>query len=143
MNTSKSWCCFVQQICYAYIPRWQRLNRFDVFGSRQITQYPAQPGVGLRAIPFGGLHQRVNHLTGVRTVRARLSHVFVMVPLWQCWPDLWIWRQPAMRQQFADLTVLVRGQTSQHILQIGIRVMPIEFGTLNQTHHCRRTLSRT
>jgi hypothetical protein len=77
------------------------------------------------------------------SVRARRSHVSAKLPLWQCWPYLWIWRQPAMRQQFADLTVLVRGQTSQHILQIGIRVMPIEFGTLNQTHHCRRTLSRT
>ena len=44
-------------------------------------------------------------------------------------------RLPAMRQQFVDLVVLVRRQTSQNIFQVSIRIMPIELGALNQTHH--------
>ena len=40
-----------------------------------------------------------------------------------------------MGQQLFNLTVFLRRQTSQHILDIGIRVMPVEFGALNQTHH--------
>ena len=52
-------------------------------------------------------------------------------------------RLPAMGQQFFDLAVLVRRQTSQHIFEIGIRIMPIELGALNQTHHRRCTLART
>ena len=48
-----------------------------------------------------------------------------------------------MRQQFADLAVLLRRQASQHILQVRIRIMPVKPGTLNQTHHRRRTLPRT
>ena len=48
-----------------------------------------------------------------------------------------------MRQQFFDLAVLVRRQTSQHIFQIGIRIMPVELGALNQTHHSSRPLPRT
>jgi hypothetical protein len=48
-----------------------------------------------------------------------------------------------MGQQLFDLAILVRRQLSQHILQIGIRIMPIEFGTLNQTHYSSRTLPRS
>ena len=48
-----------------------------------------------------------------------------------------------MRQQFFDLVVLVRRQASQHIFQIGIRIMSVELGALNQTHHRSRTLPRT
>ena len=42
-----------------------------------------------------------------------------------------------MRQQFFNLAILVCRQASQHILQIGVRIMPIELGALNQTHHRR------
>lgn len=48
-----------------------------------------------------------------------------------------------MRQQFVDLAVFLRRQASQHVLQIGIQIIPIELGTLNQTHHSGRTLART
>ena len=48
-----------------------------------------------------------------------------------------------MRQQFFNLAVLLRGQALQHILQIGIRIMPIELGALNQTHHSGGTLPGT
>src|SRR3990167_15853 len=48
-----------------------------------------------------------------------------------------------MRQQFFDLAVLLRRQASQYILQIRIRIMPVELGTLNQAHHRSRTLART
>ena len=47
-----------------------------------------------------------------------------------------------MGQQFVDLAVLVRRQASQHILQIRIRIMAIEPGTLNQTHHRSGTSPR-
>ena len=46
-----------------------------------------------------------------------------------------------MRQQLCNPTVLVRGQTGQHIFQIGIRVMPIEPGALDQAHACQRRLN--
>ena len=42
---------------------------------------------------------------------------------------------PAVRQQFFDLAILVCGQVSQHIPQVGIRIMSIELGALDQTHH--------
>lgn len=48
-----------------------------------------------------------------------------------------------MRQQFFDLAVLLRRQASQHIFQVGIRIMPIELGALNQAHHRSGALART
>ena len=48
-----------------------------------------------------------------------------------------------MRQQSFVLAVFLRRQTSQHILQIGIRIIPIGLGTLNRTHHRSRPLPRT
>ena len=51
-------------------------------------------------------------------------------------------RLPAMWQQFVDLAVFLRRQASQHVLQIGVWIMPVELGTLNQTHHRSRTLPR-
>ena len=48
---------------------------------------------------------------------------------------------PAMRQQFGDQMVFVRGQTLQHIFEISVRVMPIELGALNQAHDRSRTLA--
>lgn len=48
-----------------------------------------------------------------------------------------------MWQQFFDLAVLPRRQASQYVLQIRIRIMPLELGTLNQAHHRSRTLART
>ncbi len=52
------------------------------------------------------------------------------------------WR-PAMRQQLADHAVALRRQAGQHIIEIGIRIMPVELCTLNQTHDGRTTLART
>ena len=51
-------------------------------------------------------------------------------------------RLPTMRQEVSDQMVFVRGQTLQHILQIFVRVMPVELGALNQTHHRRCPLAR-
>ena len=50
-------------------------------------------------------------------------------------------RPPAVRQKFGDLMVFVRGQTLQYIFQIGIGIMPIEPGALNQAHDRSRTLA--
>ena len=48
-----------------------------------------------------------------------------------------------MRQQLFNLTILVRRQTSQHVLDVGIRIMPVELGALNQTHHRSGALTRS
>lgn len=39
-----------------------------------------------------------------------------------------------MRQQFCNLTRQLRRQARQHILQVGIRIVPIIAGRLDQTH---------
>jgi hypothetical protein len=39
-----------------------------------------------------------------------------------------------MGQQLADSAIALRRQAGQHIFQIGIRIVPIELGTLDQTH---------
>ena len=46
-----------------------------------------------------------------------------------------------MRQEFSDQMVFVRGQALQHILEVGVRVVPVESGALNQAHDCSRTLA--
>ena len=46
-----------------------------------------------------------------------------------------------MRQQLCNLTVLVRGQVLQHILEVSVRVDPVEPGALNQAHDRSRTLA--
>ncbi|AFG39182.1 Phospholipase D/Transphosphatidylase [Escherichia coli P12b] len=43
-------------------------------------------------------------------------------------------RMPPMRQQLCNLTSSLRRQPSQHILEIGIRIVPIITGRLDQTH---------
>lgn len=48
-----------------------------------------------------------------------------------------------MRQEFINLTGEMRRQTSQNILEICKRIMPIELGTLDQTHHRGTALART
>ena len=48
---------------------------------------------------------------------------------------------PAMKQEFSDQIVFVRGQMQQHIFEIGIEVMPVQIGALNQTHDRIRTLA--
>ncbi len=47
-----------------------------------------------------------------------------------------------MRQQLVDHAGALRWQPCQHIFQISVRIMPIELGTLNQTHDRRTTLAR-
>ena len=49
---------------------------------------------------------------------------------------------PLMRQQFFNVLVLLRRQTHQDIFQIGVRIVPIELGRLNQAHNGRRPLAR-
>ena len=44
-------------------------------------------------------------------------------------------RLPAMRQQLLYSVVLLGWKASQNIFQVSIRIMPIELGALNQTHH--------
>ena len=41
-----------------------------------------------------------------------------------------------MRQQFSDLAIALSRQVGQYVFQIDIWIMPIELGTLDQTHHC-------
>ena len=48
---------------------------------------------------------------------------------------------PAMRQEFSDQIVFLRGQMLQHIFEIGVEVMPVQIGALNQTHDRIRTLA--
>ena len=48
---------------------------------------------------------------------------------------------PAMRQEFCDEMVFVRGQTLQHIFEISVGIVPIESGALNQAHDRGRTLA--
>ena len=43
-------------------------------------------------------------------------------------------RLPAMRQEFGDQMVFVRGQALQHIFEISVGIVPVESGALNQTH---------
>ena len=50
-------------------------------------------------------------------------------------------RLPAVRQEFCDQMVFVRGQALQHIFEIGIGVVPIEPGALNQAHDRSRPLA--
>jgi hypothetical protein len=50
---------------------------------------------------------------------------------------------PAMRQQSFKLTIFLCRQTNQHIPEAGIRIMPVELGALNQTHHRTGALARS
>ena len=47
-----------------------------------------------------------------------------------------------MWQQFADEASFVRRQALQHILQVRMRVEPVELGGLDQAHHGRGALTR-
>ena len=49
---------------------------------------------------------------------------------------------PAMRREVSDQMDFVRWQTLKHILQIFVRVMPVELGALNPTHHSCCPLAR-
>ena len=46
-----------------------------------------------------------------------------------------------MRQQLPDLTGTLRRQTREHVFQIGVGVMTVQLGRLDQTHHRGRTLA--
>ena len=46
-----------------------------------------------------------------------------------------------MRQEVGDEMVFVRGQTLQHIFEVGVGVMPVEPGALTQAHDRSRTLA--
>ena len=48
---------------------------------------------------------------------------------------------PLMRQQFLNVAILLRRQTHQDIFQIGVRIVAIELGRLNQAHDGRRPLA--
>ena len=49
---------------------------------------------------------------------------------------------PAMRHEVGDEMVFVRGQMLEHIFEVGVGVMPVEPGALNQDHDRSRTLAR-
>ena len=48
---------------------------------------------------------------------------------------------PVVGQQVFDPAVELRGQSCQHILEVGPRVMPAQLGTLQQAHHDRGALA--
>lgn len=48
-----------------------------------------------------------------------------------------------MRQQFTDPARGMRRQTREYVLQIGIRIVTIEFGRLHQRHHSGRPFACT
>jgi len=48
-----------------------------------------------------------------------------------------------MGEQLGNHVVALGWQAIQHIFLIGVRIMPIEFGALNQTHDGRTTLAGT
>lgn len=48
-----------------------------------------------------------------------------------------------MRQQLLNPAGPMRGQAREHILQVGIRVVPVHARRLHQAHHHRRPLART
>ena len=48
---------------------------------------------------------------------------------------------PVVGQQLFDSAVEVRGQSCQHVLEVGPRVMPAQLGTLQQAHHHRGALA--
>jgi len=52
-------------------------------------------------------------------------------------------RTPAVRQQFTDAAVGPGGQFVHHVLEVGVRVMPIELGRLNQAHDGGGPLARS
>src|SRR5690554_6763416 len=52
-------------------------------------------------------------------------------------------RLPVVGQQFVDGVVFLSRQAGQHILQIGIGIMPVQLGGLDQGHHRSRPLATT
>ena len=50
-------------------------------------------------------------------------------------------RLPPMGQQLLDSAVQLRGQSGEHVLQAGPRLVPVQLGRLQQAHHHRRTFS--
>lgn len=46
-----------------------------------------------------------------------------------------------MRQQLADFTGPLHRQPCQHVLEIGIRIMPVHAGRLDQAHDRRRAFA--
>lgn len=46
-----------------------------------------------------------------------------------------------MRQQLADLARPLRRQACQHVLEIGIRIMSVHAGRLDQAHDRRRSFA--
>ena len=48
-----------------------------------------------------------------------------------------------MRQELVDAAGLVHGQPREHILEIGVRVVPVHARRLDQAHDGGRSLART
>jgi hypothetical protein len=51
-------------------------------------------------------------------------------------------RLPAAQQQLSDLASSLCRQTGQKILEVGVWVMPVEFGRANQAHHRGNSFAR-
>jgi hypothetical protein len=50
-------------------------------------------------------------------------------------------RRPFMRQQFSNFTCPLCRQACKNILQVSVRIVPVEARRLDQTHDSRRTLT--
>nr|CUV15818.1 protein of unknown function [Ralstonia solanacearum] len=48
---------------------------------------------------------------------------------------------PAMRKQFGDVGRFVGRQSREDVFQVGVRVMPVELGRLDQAHNGSRALT--
>src|SRR6476646_9321654 len=51
-------------------------------------------------------------------------------------------RLPAVRQQFVNSTVQLRGQPGEHILEVGPRISPIELGRLRRAPNYAECFSK-
>ena len=57
------------------------------------------------------------------------------------WPDDLTGGAPVVRQQRLQVAVLERGQTLEHILEIGTGIVTVEFGRLDQAQDHSRSLA--
>jgi hypothetical protein len=55
--------------------------------------------------------------------------------------ELLDWWRPAVWKQILDLAVSLCRQPGEDVLHVGIRIMPIDLGALDQAHHGGGTLT--
>lgn len=73
-------------------------------------------------------------------------HAFALASAGRCIGQVWrqtsVARPPKMRQQLVDLAIELHGHAREDVFQIDPRVVPVEFGRLQQACHHRRVLPR-